>query len=141
MEEEIVTMTSKSAFSIHPGTRIGPVSLTVSNLAHQVDFYQDALGLQVRAQAGNRLRLGTSRTDLIELVEDPTAARARRVTGLYHLALLYPNRKELARALARLFSLQIPNSPTDHIMTKTTYLDDQEGNGIELYCESPEDGS
>jgi catechol 2,3-dioxygenase len=42
--------------------------------------------------------------------------------------------------MARLFALKYPNSPTDHIMTKTTYLDDLEGNGIELYCESPEDG-
>lgn len=134
-------MTSNSTFSIHPGTGIGLVSLTVSNLAHQVDFYRDALGLQVRGQDGPILRLGTSNTDLIELVENPTATRSRRTTGLYHFALLYPNRTELARALARLFALQIPNYPTDHIMTKTTYLDDLEGNGIELYCESPEDGS
>src|SRR4030095_13356479 len=43
--------------------------------------------------------------------------------------------------MARLLSIKYPNSPTDHIMTKTTYLDDPEGNGIELYCESPEDGT
>mgnify|MGYP001764798118 CR=1 FL=1 len=43
--------------------------------------------------------------------------------------------------LARLIALKYPNYPTDHIMTKTTYLDDPEGNGIELYCESPEDGT
>ncbi len=43
--------------------------------------------------------------------------------------------------MARLFALKYPNAPTDHIMTKTTYLDDLEGNGIELYCESPEDGT
>jgi catechol 2,3-dioxygenase len=54
---------------------------------------------------------------------------------------LFPNRRELARAIARLMVLKYPNYPTDHIMTKTTYLDDLEGNGIELYCESPEDGS
>jgi catechol 2,3-dioxygenase len=47
----------------------------------------------------------------------------------------------LAQALARLFLLKYPNYPTDHIMTKTTYLDDPEGNGIELYAESPEDGT
>ena len=43
--------------------------------------------------------------------------------------------------MARLFALKYRNYPTDHIMTKTTYLDDAEGNGIELYAESPEDGS
>jgi catechol 2,3-dioxygenase len=62
------------------------------------------------------------------------------VTGLYHFAVLFPNRRELARAVARLFALKYRNHPTDHINTKTTYLDDPEGNGIELYCESPEDG-
>jgi catechol 2,3-dioxygenase len=54
---------------------------------------------------------------------------------------LFPDRRELARAVARLFSARYPNYPTDHIMTKTTYLVDPEGNGIELYAESPEDGS
>ena len=127
-------------FSIHPQTRVGPVSLTVSSLAAQIDFYREALGFQVRRQQGSRVLLGSPRQDLLELVENPAAARQRRTTGLYHFALLYPDRRELARALARLYSLQIPNYPTDHIMTKTTYLDDQEGNGIELYCESPEDG-
>ena len=62
------------------------------------------------------------------------------MTGLYHFAVLFPDRRELARALARLFVLKYQNYPTDHIMTKTTYLDDPEGNGIELYAESPEDG-
>ncbi len=63
------------------------------------------------------------------------------MTGLYHFAVLFPNQRELARALGRLIALQYPNSPTDHIMTKTTYLDDPEGNGMELYAESPEDGA
>lgn len=128
-------------FSIHPETGIRSISLTVSNLESQIDFYQQALGFQVRHQEGSRVVLGTNQQDLLELVEDPTASRYRRVTGLYHFALLYPNRRELARAVARLYSLQVPNYPTDHIMTKTTYLDDLEGNGIELYCESPEDGA
>lgn len=131
----------QSDYSIHPDTKIGMVSLTVSSLASQLSFYQEALGFQIRRQEGNRVFLGTSQRDLLELVENPTASRYRQVTGLYHLALLYPDRRELARAVARIFAHQIPNYPTDHIMTKTTYLDDQEGNGLELYCESPEDGT
>ena len=131
----------QSDFSIHPDTGIGYLSLTVSSLEHQIAFYQQALGFQLRRQQGNRVYLGTSQRDLLELVENPTASRHRQVTGLYHQALLYPDRRQLARAVARIFAHQIPNYPTDHIMTKTTYLDDQEGNGLELYCESPEDGS
>jgi catechol 2,3-dioxygenase len=60
--------------------------------------------------------------------------------GLYHFALLYPNRRELAVAVARLFALRYPNAPTDHIISKTTYLDDPEGQNIELYVRSLEDG-
>jgi catechol 2,3-dioxygenase len=52
---------------------------------------------------------------------------------MYHFAILYPSRKELARAIARLFALRYPNSPTDHGVSMTTYLDDPEGNNIELY--------
>src|SRR5581483_2795964 len=69
------------------------------------------------------------------------ARRFPNTTGMYHFAILLPNRHELARAIARLFALHYPNYPTDHIMTKTTYLDDPEGNNIELYTESPEDGT
>lgn len=58
---------------------------------------------------------------------------------MYHFALLYPSRKELARAIARLFVLKYPNSPTDHGISKTTYLDDPEGNTIELYVRSLDD--
>ena len=65
----------------------------------------------------------------------------RGTTGLYHFAILLPDRRELARVIGRLFALRYRNYPTDHIMTKTTYLDDPEGNGIELYAESPEDGT
>jgi catechol 2,3-dioxygenase len=70
----------------------------------------------------------------------PGARRIPGTTGLYHFAILLPNRRELARAIARLFSLRYTNYPTDHVMTKTTYLDDPEGQNIELYTDTPEDG-
>jgi catechol 2,3-dioxygenase len=59
---------------------------------------------------------------------------------MYHFAILLPNKRELARAIARLFSLNYANYPTDHVMTQTTYLDDPEGNNIELYADTPEEG-
>jgi catechol 2,3-dioxygenase len=140
--------TTQTQFSIHPQTLIGHVSLTVANLDNQIAFYQQALGFQQHWRDGNRAGLGapfgnlaTGGADLLRLVEQPNVKRYRRVTGLYHFAVLFPNQRELARAVARLFVLKVPNSPTDHIMTKTTYLNDPEGNGIELYAESPEDGS
>jgi catechol 2,3-dioxygenase len=132
---------TKTEFSIDPATKIGVVSLKVANLENQLAFYQQVLGFQLHWRDGNRAGLGAGGADLLHLTEEPNLKRYRGVTGLYHFAVLFPNRRELARALARLIVLKYPNYPTDHIMTKTTYLDDPEGNNIELYCESPEDGT
>jgi len=134
-------LADKTAFSIHPATKIGTVALRVADLETQLAFYQQALGFQLHWREGNRAGLGAGGADLLHLTEEPDLKRYGRVTGLYHFAVLFPDRRELARALARLIALKYPNYPTDHIMTKTTYLDDPEGNGIELYAESPEDGT
>lgn len=127
--------------SIHPSTRLGHVALTVADLNNQIAFYQQVLGLKLHWRNGTKAGLGAGGADLLQLVEKPDFKRYRRTTGLYHFAVLFPDRRELARAIARLFAMQYQNHPTDHIMTKTTYLDDPEGNGIELYTESPEDGT
>ena len=128
-------------YSVHPATQMGHVALTVASLENQILFYEKAIGLKLHWREGNKAGLGAGGADLLQLTEEPNLKRYRGGTGLYHFAILFPNRRELAIAMARLFALKIPNSPTDHVMTKTTYLSDPEGNGIELYCESPEDGS
>lgn len=130
----------KTEFSIHPATGIGHVLLTVASLENQLAFYQQVLGFKLHWREGNKAGLGAGGADLLRLTEEPNLKKYRGVTGLYHFAVLFPNRRQLAIAVGRLFALKIRNAPTDHIMTKTTYLDDPEGNGIELYCESPEDG-
>jgi catechol 2,3-dioxygenase len=132
---------TKTEFSIHPKTLMGAISLTVANLENQLVFYQQALGFKLHWREGNKAGLGAGGADLLLLTEEPNLKKFRGVTGLYHVAYVFPNKRELAIAMARLFAIKYPNSPTDHIMTKTTYLDDLEGNGIELYCESPEDGT
>ena len=132
---------NKTDFSIHPATRMGHVALTVANLENQVSFYTQVLGFKLHWREGNQAGLGAGGADLLRLTEEPNLKRYRGATGLYHFAVLFPNRRELARAIARLYAVKYENYPTDHIMTKTTYLDDPEGNGIELYAESPEDGT
>jgi len=132
---------TKTEFSIHPKTMMGTISLAVANLDNQLEFYQKALGFKLHWRDGNKAGLGAGGSDLLLLTEESNLKKYRGVTGLYHVAYVFPNRRELAIAMARLFAIKYPNSPTDHIMTKTTYLDDLEGNGIELYCESPEDGT
>lgn len=125
---------------IDPQTRPGYIHLKVVNLENQLVFYQQALGLRLHWKDGNSAGLGAGSGDIVRLTQIPNGKRYRGVTGMYHFALLFPNRRELARVIARLFAMRWTNYPTDHIMTKTTYLDDPEGNNIELYCESPEDG-
>jgi catechol 2,3-dioxygenase len=112
----------------------------VADLERQLVFYQQVIGLRLHWRAGAAAGLGVGDEDLVRLSEQPGARRYRGTTGMYHFAILLPNRRELARAIARLFSLRYPNYPTDHVMTKTTYLDDPEGNNIELYTDTPEDG-
>jgi catechol 2,3-dioxygenase len=136
-----VSPENQENFSIHPDTGIGAVSLAVRDLDAQIVFYQQLLGLHLHAREGNQAALGTANQELLRLEQHPDLKRYKRVTGLYHLALVFPDQGELARVVARLLNARYPISPTDHIMTKAIYLDDAEGNGVELYAESPEDGT
>jgi len=125
---------------IHPQTRPAYVHLKVANLSREIDFYERLIGLRLNWKNQQSAGLGIGGRDIVRLSQITNGKRYRGVSGLYHFAILFPNRRELARAIARLFAYKWINYPTDHIMTKTTYLDDPEGNHIELYCESPEDG-
>jgi catechol 2,3-dioxygenase len=141
MDAQTQPRTKTESGSIHPATLPGYVHLTAADLERQIDFYEQVIGLKLHWRKDASAGLGAGSQDLLRLTEVSGAVRLRGTTGLYHLAILLPNRRELARAVARLFALKYRNYPTDHIMTKTTYLDDAEGNGIELYTESPEDGT
>src|SRR5215217_6228827 len=134
------TLDTTKSTTLNPATRLGHVHLTVANLQRQITFYTQVLGFKLHWRQGSEAALGTEAEILLRLTENPAARRVQHSTGMYHFALLYPSRKELARALARLFALRYPNAPTDHGVSKTTYLDDPEGNNIELYVRSLEDG-
>jgi catechol 2,3-dioxygenase len=120
---------------------MGTVHLTVADLERQLEFYQHVIGLRLHWQEGASAGLGVGDGDLLRLSALPGARRHAGTTGLYHFAVLLPNRRELARAIGRLFALRYRNYPTDHLLTKTTYLDDPEGQNIELYADTPEDGT
>jgi catechol 2,3-dioxygenase len=120
-------------FRIPSTTRLGHVHLTVADLDRQLTFYRQVLGFKLRWREGAEAALGTDDAPLLRLTEEPAARRVQHSSGMYHFAILYPGRKELARAIARLFALRYPNAPTDHGVSMTTYLDDLEGNNIELY--------
>ena len=94
---------------------LGPASLTITNLDRSVAFYQDVIGLQVHRHSDTGAVLGAGAADLLELVEDAAARPAGRHAGLYHLALLYESREELARAVQRLVVTRTPiDGASDH---------------------------
>lgn len=117
---------------------LGPAHLIVSHLDRSVAFYQDAIGLQVHRRDDDEAVLGAGADDVLVLVEQPGARPAGRHAGLYHVALLYPSRLELARAVQRLAVTRTPiEGASDHGVSEAIYLPDPDGNGLELYADRP----
>ena len=126
--------------TIDPETSLGSVKLTVGDLDAQAAFYRDAIGLRELRRDGEAVELGVPGGDtLVVLVGRPESPpRPPRTTGLFHLALLVPSREELARALRRVTAAGHRFSgASDHLVSEALYLDDPEGNGIEIYRDRP----
>jgi catechol 2,3-dioxygenase len=120
--------------------RLGPVHLTVSDLDGSLAFYERSLGLQRHDRDGEVATMGAGGEDLIVLVEEAGAAPGGRHAGLFHFALLFPTRQELARAVLRLASTGTRLSgASDHGVSEAIYLRDPDDNGIELYVDRPRD--
>lgn len=112
----------------------------MADLAGARAFYERAIGLRTLSDGGGRARLGAADgAPLVELAGDPDAPpRPPGTTGLYHLAILVPSRAELARALQRVIEAGWRfTGASDHLVSEALYLDDPEGNGIELYRDRP----
>ena len=122
-----------------PGAlRLGEVHLTVGDVDRSAAWYQHALGLRTHAVDGATAELGDGTETVLVLHEDPQARRAGRHAGLYHVALLYPTREELARAVVRLASTRTPiEGASDHGTHEAIYLPDPDGNGLELAADRP----
>lgn len=121
------------------GSSWGPLHLSVTDLERAKLFWTRYVGLEVTDE-GSTLGVGAGGRTLVVLHPGATAPVTPRRTGLYHVALHVVNRRELARVVARLYSLRYQNSPTDHTMSETTYLWDPDGHGIEITLETPERG-
>lgn len=121
---------------------IGAVGLVVRDLDRLADFYQNLLGLTVLERTDRIARLGTAGgVTLIELEHRPTARPDDPSTaGLYHTAFLMPTRADHARWILHIARNQVPiTGASDHGVSEAFYLDDPEGNGIEVYNDRPRD--
>lgn len=126
---------------LSPSTALGPVRLTVADATGAAAFYERVVGLHAFGPAGDDgvVRLGAGGGSLIELVPDAVAPpRARHSCGLFHLALLVPDRVGLAQALRRIVAGGWRlDGASDHLVSEALYLSDPEGNGIEIYRDRP----
>ena len=129
--------------SIHPEVTIGHVHLTVADLERSLAFYRDILGFEVTTRYGDSAvflsaggyhhHIGLN-TWAGRGVTQPPAG----YSGLYHFAILFPTRKELAQALKNLIDAQYPLTGTsDHGVSEAIYLNDPDGIGVELYADRP----
>jgi catechol 2,3-dioxygenase len=131
--------TTTPASAVLPAaTRLGPVELIVTDLDRAVAFYQDVIGLRPHRLEPPVAVLGVGGEDLLVLTENPGARPAGRHAGLYHVAILYPSRVELARAALRIASTRTPiQGASDHHTHEAIYLSDPDGNGLELAADRP----
>ncbi len=136
--EELTAAPAPSAGRLSAATRLGPVSLTVAQLDRSLAFYREVVGLETQERHDGRAALGAGAATLLELVEEPGARPAHGYTGLYHVALLLPQRADLARWLAHAARDRVRlQGLSDHFVSEAIYLADPDGHGLELYWDRP----
>src|SRR3954469_10033765 len=122
-------------FASRTPLRIGAVGLKARDLSRLTDFYTQAIGLNVMDRDSKTARLGAGGVPLLELEAAPDATPDDpRTAGLYHTAFLQPTRADLGRWLVHAARNRVAlTGASDHLVSEAIYLDDPEGNGIEVY--------
>ena len=117
---------------------LAEVALNVKDLESQTAFYHQLLGLEILSQSEGEALLGTGDKALVKLIKTDDISNPKQSYGLYHMALLLPTREDLANVFKHLLDLKIPLvGGADHGYSEAIYLEDLEGNGIELYRDKP----
>jgi catechol 2,3-dioxygenase len=135
---------SATSTSIPAGTRIGHVHLKVSNLERALDFYCNVLGFELQQRYGAQAAFVSAggyhhHIGLNTWESEGGSPPPQGTTGLFHVAILYPTRADLADALKRLAAHKVPlDGASDHGVSEALYLHDPDFNGIELYWDKPE---
>jgi catechol 2,3-dioxygenase len=130
------------AETIDPRTDIGHVHLKVSDLDRAIAFYRDVLGFELQQQLGDQaafLSAGGYHHHIgLNTWESKGGSRPPPgTTGLYHVAIRFPDRRALARALERVLQAGIRVGASDHGVSEAIYFEDPDGNGIEIYRDRP----
>ena len=132
-------------YTVPPNTRIGHVHLKVADLERSLKFYRDVLGFEVQQYYGDSavfISAGGYHHHIgLNTWHSKNASPAPvRAAGLYHTAILYPTRKDLAIVLKRLIDAQYPlTGASDHGVSEAIYLNDPDRNGVELYWDKPKE--
>ena len=127
----------------HPKTQIGHVHLTVADLERSLTFYRDILGFEVTTRYGDSAVFLSAggyhhHIGLNTWAGKGAAPPPKGHSGLYHFAILYPSRKELARVMRHLVDAGYPiTGSADHGVSEAIYLNDPDGIGVELYADRP----
>src|SRR5262245_42323806 len=128
-------------YRLPDATRVGSVRLQVADLGRSLEWYSRVLGCRILAQTSTVAALGMagSNQPLIELNERPgaTPSPRRGRLGLFHFAILLPDRPALGRLLAHLIENAVPTGSADHLVSEALYLHDPDGLGIEVYTDRP----
>ncbi len=133
------------SYKLPDAVRIGHVHLKVTDLERSLKFYRDLLGFEVQQYYGDSavfISAGGYHHHIgLNTWHSKNAGPAPvRAAGLYHTAILYPTRKDLALALKRLVDANYPlTGASDHGVSEAIYLDDPDRNGVELYWDRPKD--
>jgi catechol 2,3-dioxygenase len=129
-------------FRLPAETRLGPVRLEIRDLARSLAFYEDVLGLRVLERGEGRAVLAPhgGDTPLVELRAGARTAAPRGRLGLYHFAILLPDRASLGRFVRHLAETGTRAGAGDHVVSEALYLHDPDGLGIEVYADRPREG-
>src|SRR5690349_7271580 len=118
-------------------TTLGPVHLAVTDREKALAVWRDVVGLDLLAEGAGALSLGVGGRELIVLELSAVRPVVQRTTGLYHVAIHVPTRRDLAQFAVRALQRGVRISPTDHLVSEAIYLWDLDGNGIEITFETP----
>jgi catechol 2,3-dioxygenase len=133
------------SYTIPAGTRIGHVHLKVADLERSLAFYRDLLGFELQQMYGSQAAFISAggyhhHIGLNTWYSKNAPSAPRNTAGLFHTAILYPTRKDLAIAFKRLVDAKYPiTGASDHGVSEAIYMDDPDGNGVELYWDKPQE--